>query len=197
MMMMDLLKSKTSQHHARLHQHPLLKGITKSDYSLASYIKLLRAYHGIYLEFESHLVQSQHKFNIAFDYTQRRKLPWLLADLADLESSPSDACLSAAAIKPLSIATKNHWLGVAYVIEGSTLGSQVIAPCLHHSINISPGFAGRFFHGYGSNTEQYWDIFCEFASADQTDQPDEVIEAASDAFNYFNDGLSYYASSLN
>jgi heme oxygenase len=49
--------------------------------------------------------------------------------------------------------------GVLYVLEGSSLGREVMLGKLKLSLHISPVWAGRFFNGYGRTTGAMWRDF--------------------------------------
>lgn len=77
---------------------------------------------------------------------RRAKARWLRADLARLGSAASDAPPSVFPSSPLGPA---GWLGVAYVLEGATLGGRVLSR--------RPPLTGlRFFEGYGGETARLW-----------------------------------------
>ncbi|WP_288841887.1 biliverdin-producing heme oxygenase [uncultured Deefgea sp.] len=193
MMILEQLKLKTRQQHARLHQHPLLKGITQSEYSLARYIQLLKAYYEIYSAIETVLLQRQSQFKLDFDYHARYKLPWLYADLTDLKSSPGMIHPTLAKETAGFITTPEQWLGAAYVLEGSTLGASVISTCLQKSLRISPQYAGRFFNAYGLNTSKYWHEYQIFLANQPMVATTKITDAASQTFDLFNQGLDLYA----
>ena len=70
-------------------------------------------------------------------------------------------------------------LGYLYVIEGSTLGAQVIIQHLHSQL---PTLAGgeQFFRGYGKKTKMMWDSFCNILTqiSNVTEQ-DSIIRSAN------------------
>jgi heme oxygenase len=53
-----------------------------------------------------------------------------------------------------------HLAGVLYVIEGSTLGGQIIVRHLERNLGLTRESGARFFHGYGADTEAHWQEFC-------------------------------------
>lgn len=76
---------------------------------------------------------------------RRAKARWLRADLARLGAE----ALEAEAEVPRAAREASGGLGVAYVLEGSTLGGRVLAR--------RPALAGwRFFEGYGDDTGSLW-----------------------------------------
>lgn len=49
--------------------------------------------------------------------------------------------------------------GSLYVIEGSALGGQVIAPRLKRDLGLEPGRGASYFHGHGARTGALWREF--------------------------------------
>jgi heme oxygenase len=63
-------------------------------------------------------------------------------------------------------------IGTLYVIEGATLGGEVISRCLKSHLELGPDSGGRFFHGYGDAvvTRHNWQTFRSFANAIDTNE---------------------------
>jgi len=61
--------------------------------------------------------------------------------------------------------------GSLYVIEGSALGGQVIAPRLERELGLAPGRGASYFHGYGESTGAMWREFRLRAAAEIGDDP--------------------------
>jgi heme oxygenase len=81
------------------------------------------------------------------------KTQWLGSDLAALGTAPAE--------RPVAVPAVGSWaqaLGVLYVIEGGTLGLQVVGKRLAQD-HPALGSAGRFMHGYGTDTGRHWRAF--------------------------------------
>jgi len=102
----------------------------------------------------------------------RKKLPLIEKDLASLslESTPS--------AHDLEFTSANEALGALYVIEGSTLGGNVIAK----QLSKTEGFDGvtfNFFGCYQENTGPMWKNFKEVLDAEVAEKNyDEVLSGA-------------------
>ncbi len=86
-----------------------------------------------------------------------QKTGWLKKDMSDLKSKP-------AAVSDFhfpEINSKAEFLGAMYVLEGSTLGGQVLLRRFKDALGISETQGGHFFNGYGSETGLMW---CQFLS---------------------------------
>lgn len=53
-------------------------------------------------------------------------------------------------------ATQAEILGCLYVMEGATLGGQMITRHVRATLGITPETGGRFFNGYGDDTGKMW-----------------------------------------
>jgi heme oxygenase len=162
------LRSATHAAHVRLNQHALLAGLTRRGYPLDQYHSVLRAYFQFYRLVENAIGAAITQINPGFDYSERRKLGWLEADLAHFQINPlADPDHTPAALRNLRIDTPGKLIGVLYVIEGSTLGGQVIARHLAENLNLTATTGARFFTAYGALIEPRWQAFLDWAESVQ------------------------------
>jgi len=81
-------------------------------------------------------------------------------------------------------------LGAMYVMEGSTLGGQIIARHVQIAIPLTHGHGDAFFRGHGSQTGPLWREFCEMLTTRIPDtQADKVILSAKAMFAVFADWM--------
>lgn len=93
---------------------------------------------------------------------------WLPADLADLRLRKSEwltadlralgGAVDRAPVEPMDIRSPAEAMGVLYVLEGGTLGLQVVRKRLVAGGHAAMG-AGRFLRGYGADTARHWQAF--------------------------------------
>lgn len=180
-----LLRNGTHAEHVRLNQHPLLAGLTRSGYALATYRVVLTAYFHFYRALEAAIDQALAAGLSRFTYAPRRKLPWLASDLAYFGIDPESEGLSSSILQPaLALTDEGRLLGALYTIEGSSLGGQVISRHLaaHHA--LSPDKGARFFYGYGDQTMPLWQQFDSFINAALTHEAvrQRALQAARTTF---------------
>jgi heme oxygenase (biliverdin-IX-beta and delta-forming) len=60
-----------------------------------------------------------------------------------------------------------------YVMEGSTLGGQLIAKQLQKTLHLSAGKGDAYFRGHGDQTGPMWREFCEMLKVRVTDEETE------------------------
>lgn len=74
--------------------------------------------------------------------------------------------------------------GCLYVLEGATLGGQVITRQVRDRLGVTPESGGRFFHAYGERVGEMWQTFrtalTAFATTEQ--RQDEVVAGAVATF---------------
>jgi heme oxygenase (biliverdin-IX-beta and delta-forming) len=125
----------------------------------------LEAYRGFLVDFHR-LVQPLERMIdgldagvLPIDYAPRRKLAWIEADLRDL--GHTDEALAQlpefSGIPPLK--PPLEVLGVLYVLEGSSLGRQMMLGKLGQRLGVRPDWGGHFFSGYGKKTGEMWRSF--------------------------------------
>ena len=163
-----VLQRFTHAAHVRINQHPLLTGLTRPGYPLDRYVALLAAYRHIYAVIEHGIDTFLGSNVVPFSYSERRKLPWLLADLQHFGIDPESPAFSP--LRPVVLAPLANCgalIGTLYAIEGATLGGQVISRHLAESLALTPSAGACFFSGYGdaSETQKRWQEFGVFADS--------------------------------
>ena len=84
----------------------------------------------------------------------------------------------------LSIDSISYALGVLYVMEGSTLGGQIIVKMLDDRLSVSKIGANAYFNSYGTHTHQKWSDFKEaILKFEDAIEEDVMIAGAKDTFN--------------
>ena len=87
---------------------------------------------------------------------------------------------------PLSLAATMMCLGAMYVIEGSTLGGQLIGRHVERVLGLTAGQGNAYFRGHNERTGQLWKEFCDALRTKVPDrETDTVIAAAKTMFGVF------------
>jgi heme oxygenase (biliverdin-IX-beta and delta-forming) len=181
----EKLQQHTHDFHTRLSHHPLLLGLTRPGYPLQDYTTLLLVYHRFYRQVEGAIEASLLRFNLPYRYENRRRLPWLKADLShfqiDPETTDQPAVPSAVAE---DIDSPGKIVGMLYAIEGSALGGQVVSRHLVENMGLTGEAGARFFQGYGADTLLRWREFCAFAECygANAEELQQAKFAAADVF---------------
>jgi heme oxygenase len=187
-MFMQQLKTQTAHLHEHLPQTiPLLQQLEQP--TLTSYTSILCAYWGYYLPIEQRIDQAWFAFPelATFDLAGRHKTNLIERDLAFLGMDAMQINRLPICHDLPSITTLGHALGVLYVIEGATLGSQLIARTIEKTLGLNEQAGCAFFNGYGREVGPMWKRFSAFVNqfSDDTVVEADAIEAATATFQSF------------
>lgn len=180
------LKQATTALHqlAERHVRILDADATIADYR--SYLAAMLGYHG---PLEDRFTAHTELQATGFDAAGRRKTSLLCDDLAALGDDPwaTPRCGRLPATTSLPRA-----LGVAYVLEGSTLGGRFILARLPVQLAGLRGRATAFLAGYGGETGARWRSFAAIVERAVTtaSAEDEAVAAARETFARLIDWLA-------
>jgi len=181
--MIKYLRESTATLHQEL-EKILIPRIKKASTN-AEYISLLKLFYGYYYPLEQHIA-AHLDTSFPGGFENRRKAALLLQDMATISAAPVESPALSTDIP--EITDNSQALGALYVLEGSTLGGQVISQILSRNITTPEiSKALTFFEGYGSNTQTMWESFVHYLDGyNGTDaQKTRLIKAASDTFLKF------------
>jgi heme oxygenase len=149
----DVLRRETaSDHEAVEGSIPLMA----EDLDTDRYVAVLKQLYGIVVAWEELLA------DISPDWLQEIRIPrrrqgMLRDDLAyfGIEAAPQPT----PTLPPIRSLTE--LLGAMYVMEGSTLGGQLIARHVERVLHLEPGIGDAYFRSHGDKTGTMWKEFCE------------------------------------
>ena len=174
-MLTDKLKAQTQS------QHRQLESTNPLPNSLADYIAQLVAFFGFVAPWEERLAAALP----ATDPIRqgRTKTGWLEADLEffGYDATARRELPRATALPPTS--SRAEILGAAYVLEGATLGGQIIARHLGATLGLRDGDGCRFFRSYGERVGAQWQGFrAELLRASSPTDDPVIVGAAQNTF---------------
>ncbi|MCX4219047.1 biliverdin-producing heme oxygenase [Pseudomonas sp. MCal1] len=150
---------------------------------LQAFERLMRAYYGFYQPLESAL-QDSGQLPADFDLVSRLKTPTLKRDLHALGASDGDfsLCRQLPAIDSTAAC-----LGVLYVLEGATLGGQILRREIATRLNLGANNGAAFLDIYGAATGRRWRDFIEYLGSRpmDADEREDVVAAAHTTFSCF------------
>ena len=181
-MLSDYLKKNSRKDHDSIENSiDLLKFST----DLNQYTNLIKAFYGYYISVEKSLLPFEKDFSkIGIDLIERSKINLLKDDLhkcglRDEEITNLPVCTKIPKVTDLSEA-----MGVLYVLEGSTLGGQIITRTLSESsILKNDGERGKFFNAYGTRTREMWMSFKTSLDTLPEEDSERVLGTAKNTFN--------------
>jgi len=186
-MILQRLRAETSQNHSAIEsQMPVLD----PNMSLATYCELLKRFWGYYAPLEDLLRMEIDIYWPDQEYlcSERVKVPLLEKDLRAFGQSAEllERCTNLPELK-----TPAQVLGCLYVIEGATLGGQIISKHLLANLGLGPETGAAFFNGYGADSGQQWQSFRLFltSNAEPMSQDDEIVVSSNDTFKTLREWL--------
>ncbi len=156
---------------------PMLKASRNQE----AYSHLLRSMHSYLQPVEAAVFQQLSSRDLP-DEGNRRTTTFMINDLDQLGAVPEPATTNIPVIDSPAAA-----FGALYVLEGSTLGGQIVGAILRK--NLPPELqATRYFDSYGDQTKAMWNTFIEHLNAFGDAHPeatDTVIRTARQTFEFF------------
>lgn len=180
-MIIENIRTSTKKAHQALEGVliPVLKKMNTAD----SYAALLNMFYGYYKGVELQLNQHLNDELIP-RYSSRRKGELILADLEKLGSNETPVVSD---ILPVINSTPAAF-GAMYVLEGSTLGGQIITRMLMNSLQM-PVENFQFYNCYGEDSNAYWGEFIEainsYAATLPAEQQQQIVDSANETFACF------------
>jgi heme oxygenase len=179
-MILARLKESTKEQHEALES---VVDVMNSTFTLDDYKALITKFYLFYSAIEPSLPVEQLKEN-GFDLESRRKLPSLERDLSALSifTKPDGVAVETPVFDSVAKA-----FGAAYVLEGATLGGQIITRHLSSAIGVTPETGASFFYSYGPNVGPMWKAFggAITAYSDANGHDEEIIAGARETFDAF------------
>jgi len=150
------------------------------------YRRLMAAYYGFYQPLEQRL----HVLALipaGLDQSLRIKLPVLRSDLKalGLDETAIDALPVCHALPRID--SRAAALGVSYVLEGATLGGQILRRRVAEQLGLDASSGAAFLNVYGELTGRRWKDFLQYLDDRNLSdaQTLEVTHAAKATFTYF------------
>jgi heme oxygenase len=174
------LRQSTDALHKNLESLPLSSSLMKDDVSLADYAFYLGCMKSVIAFYDEVILKEISSIIPQAD--SRKKLAAINADLEYLKRQG----VSHKPVLPLSVlpSMKNTdmALGMAYVIEGSTLGGRVILKHVNERLKLNE-HGTTFFNGYQANTGAMWKEFLDALTTYAVKHDHKkIIEGAVDGF---------------
>jgi heme oxygenase len=175
---LSALKQSTLPYHKRLEAR---LDWFKPEFSHGEYLRVLERFWGYYRPIEASLAMIPELEAWLPDLPSRSKLPLLEADLRTL--GLNNRLLEQLPLcRKLPICTDSFTaLGCLYVLEGSTLGGQVISRHIKRKLDLDAQNGAAFFNGYADDTIRMWDVFRERLTAARADE-EILVQSACETF---------------
>ncbi|WP_017905508.1 biliverdin-producing heme oxygenase [Pseudomonas asplenii] len=148
--------------------------------------RLMQAYYGFYRPLE-HALHDSGVLPADFDLAPRLKAQTLYHDLHTLGLSDEaiDDLPSCQALPVIDSGAA--CLGVLYVLEGATLGGQILRREIARRLGLEADSGAAFLNVYGESTGRRWRDFIEYLGSHSmdADEREAAVIAAQSTFNRF------------
>jgi heme oxygenase (biliverdin-IX-beta and delta-forming) len=188
--MLKRLRSETQELHRRIETNPLHQAIVNGSITKLSYQRLLERMYGVHSCFEAEARQRNDWKQYQFDFDRHRRLHLLHLDLTALGVNPSSAQLPQPFL-PLQTADFHFLLGYFYVLEGSTLGGQILSKLVLKHLGLTPSSGAAYLYADGPLTADRWRSCQSLLSqaGEFPQQADSILAGARDAFTRLDEWL--------
>lgn len=185
-MLQEILKQATSNQHDQLEQLMFVDKIMNGSLSIEDYKQILLTNYIVHASLEQALYENlDSSLQLELQINKRIKLAVLEQDLQELNIAQPE-------IKPdknsIQIPQNNAAvLGAMYVLEGATLGGNVIVKRLKSNPNLQNKHLNFYYYQiYGSDLVTNWKSFCQVLNTKVAAEDFEIsIQSALKVFDYF------------
>lgn len=170
--LLGILKSATSPIHKQFEKMTLLKKILSNEISQEEYTRLLKIFYGFIKPCETNFKKRYPDL-----ISGREKSPLLESDLNYDIDTPLCKELP-------KFDNEAHCYGYLYVMEGSTLGGQIITSHLKKNFRLSFNKPQTYFNAYGNETKNRWVQFTKLLITNNNteNQKSNLVENAIQTF---------------
>jgi heme oxygenase len=180
----DLLREGTAEIHQLIERRV---PVFREGFDIGDYARLVECFFGFWAPVEERLSELATLRDPDLGLKTRFKCSLLTEDLLFLGRDP--AIVRQCERLP-QLDTFLQGLGCLYVLEGSTLGSQIISRRLKETLQLSGGSGASFFNAYNGSVGARWMEFKRFVSAAvRPEDADNVVGAARQTFMCFYEWL--------
>ncbi len=154
-----------------------------SAMSVDRYRRVLQAFYGFYEPLEQQLARvARASPPLGFPLAERSVL--LARDLVELGTPSHDISELPRCGNLPALSRCEHLAGCLYVIEGASLGGQIIARALARNLGVTKGGGGAFFFGDGERTAGRWKRVLRWLDevASSGAFTDDVVSSACETF---------------
>lgn len=176
-MIMAALKQHTKKAHNHIENQRFAKLLLNKP-TLEQYLSILQCWYGLYNAYYC----AAEQFRLFSKQLLSDRIEQLTADMLGLGSSR--AVIHQLPRFESTITNLYQAHGMAYVLEGSCLGGQVICRCLKQRAASAIQQNTRFYFGYGDATQQHWRCFCQYMESQELtgDQMQMAVDSANATF---------------
>jgi heme oxygenase len=175
---LEKLRANTAKAHKNLESLPISSSLLHPTLSTVDYTAYLRLMYDIVAGLEKEILPS---ITSIIPQPQQLKAVQIEDDLVFTGYGKPKSFKNPFGSKIMSIP---KMLGIAYVVEGSTLGGRFILKNVQAALGYDENGGATYFYGYGNKTGSTWKNFLDSLASFAVNHncEDEIIEGAVFAF---------------
>ncbi|CDN45724.1 Heme oxygenase [Paenibacillus sp. P22] len=181
---LERLREETAPSHEQLESNAYARAIMDQTMTLQQYKQYLELFYGFIKPMEAIVLAAPAAEAWGIDFSRLAKLPLLERDFTELGYSRTDIESIPVCGSLPDVSVPARMLGYLYVMEGSTLGGQVISRKLASGLQLAPESGLSYFYAYGPDTRARWGEMRELLVREGSEprQGGEMVEAAKETF---------------
>ena len=183
-MLSERIKAATKNGHQNLEKQVVYR--LKAIENNSDYADLLKFFFS-YFETLEQQIANNIPASLESYFSVRRSAKDIAKDIAVLGADLADL---PQAFLPV-IENKNQAIGALYVLEGATLGGQVLRREMAQRLDLDADNGGAFLNVYGAETGRRWKDFLDYLGRLPLDAPakERAVNAARSTFSCFEQWL--------
>ncbi|MEK7434243.1 MAG: biliverdin-producing heme oxygenase [Cyanobacteriota bacterium] len=187
-MIIQKIREKTLQYHDEFTGWAFK--IFNGTISIEEYKNALKVFYGFYKPVEEKMNVGNDK-DFTLDMLKRIKLNLLINDMKNLGITQEEIDKIECCTDLPEMNNQAQLLGCMYVIEGATLGGQLVGGKLEEFLKLD-GKGSEFFFSYKENTRPFWKEFMDYINeySEKTSIEDPIIDSSHEMYMKFNKWLA-------
>lgn len=183
------LRAATIAAHHRIDHHPLLAPLATAQLTERHYLRILHTLFWFHDPLQATLETACARYQSEARFEPSDRRTWLLQDFNFFGVEPIVENHPLSDWSGVALNSNAELAGALYVVEGSTLGGQVIARQLRENLGYAVVKGARLFNGHGPNTMVRWSAFWRYASLIPEEQWPQAEAKAAEVFGALFDAL--------
>lgn len=191
---LETLREETAPYHNEIEQNQYAKGIMDHSMTIEEYREYLERFYGFIVPLERQFADWPEWEEYDFDFKPRIKADLLEKDLLALSMDRKRLQTIPLCGDLPDVSSFSRTLGCLYVLEGSTLGGQMITRQLRQFLPIDPQTNAHYFNSYGQDVRTRWNEFRELlqrVSAEGADNGAHIVNTAKETFKLLNKWIKF------
>ena len=155
MILSESLKEATNESHIQIGKTEAFSQLLSPSLTKEEYTNIITGWFHFITKLEKEYLKLPGIHNIIPDLDERLKTSLLQKEIQELKINNTSPTIDSTTPECTNI---NQFLGILYVLEGSTLGAQFITKQLKTNQNLSE-LSFHFYNGYAKFTTEKWETF--------------------------------------